>query len=133
MQNYNQLNEVQIKASIEQLLEKLRLKIQHSLLNTTSKQISNNIPSNTYSSDFPDQLVCEVAKTYFLQESIFSILEYVDSAISASNEQGEFVFVNRSFLKIFGYAQDELLNKKFSVLIVPEEQELVFEKHLSFF
>jgi PAS domain S-box-containing protein len=133
MQNYNELNEVQIKASIEQLLEKLRLKIQHSLLNTTSKQISNNIPSNTYSSDFPDQLVCEVAKTYFLQESIFSILEYVDSAISASNEQGEFVFVNRSFLKIFGYAQDELLNKKFSVLIVPEEQELVFEKHLSYF
>jgi len=54
------------------------------------------------------------------EEKYRSVTETAAEGINQIDMQGNFTFVNESFAKIFGYKKEELLGKKFSMLINPD-------------
>jgi PAS domain S-box-containing protein len=58
-----------------------------------------------------------------------SVVESAIEAIITADESGRVIFVNKSFEKIFGYRQDEIIGKTFEIIIPPQYRD----KHAKIF
>lgn len=73
---------------------------------------------------YPSNLV-----TKELIQAIFSTLPL---GLCITDEEGLFVFVNQSYLQIYGYTQEELLGQSFLKVVQPQDQKFLSQVHESF-
>jgi PAS domain S-box-containing protein len=69
----------------------------------------------------------QIEKSRILLESsekqFRSVVESAIEAIITTDESGKVIFVNKSFEKIFGYAEDEIIGKTFEIIMPPQYRE----------
>lgn len=74
----------------------------------------------------------ETSKRIEKEQLLLAIYDSANVAISVADEDGRFVYVNRSFLDLFGYEEQELIGKSFLMLVREEAKEIVEREYKQF-
>jgi len=58
-----------------------------------------------------------------------AILQVANVGICITNEEGVFVLVNEAYCRIYGYTQEELIGKPFTIVLPPEDKDLALSSY----
>ncbi len=140
MKNDQLVANQQVQDCIDKLLANLKKELENTLLyNATDSSLTNTTSSfktsNVGVTNSLENIVEETASNFFNRDIFLthSLFDSIKIAISITDEEGIFVYVNQRYTEIFGYLKEEIVGKHFAFLLEGEERESVIGMHENFF
>jgi len=63
------------------------------------------------------------------EKLVNSVFNCADIGICVTNQEGQFVKVNQAYCEIYGYAEDELIDQDFTMVLPPEKRDYAKQLH----